>query len=386
MHYKEVFDCLDLLEEKYISFWEDVCNIESPTDDIKGVTDCCDYFVKRAIEFGWKVEKAPMNGLAADPVCITMNPDSKGTPISLSGHIDTVHPVGLFGSPAVKFDGDTIYGPGVCDCKGGVVAAFYAMEALHKIGFADRPIRLLLQTDEEVSSMNSKKATIKWICEKSKDSIAFLNLEGAKSANMLTVKRKGIITFLFKVSGVEAHSSLCAQKGANAIAEAAHKIIELEKFKDHEGLTASCNIISGGTKQNTVAGYCEFRCNVRYADNEQLRFIKKEAQRIADTVYVAGCKTELVVLAGRVAMPLNDRNLKLCAELNEAWENAGLPKLEAGSSNGGSDASDASDFGLAAVDCIGVRGGDIHSPNEYAYVSSLKQSAKRLCVACIYLK
>ena len=232
----------------------------------------------------------------------------------------------------------------------------------------------------------TKKATIKWICEKSKDSVAFLNLEGAKSDDKLTVKRKGIVTFLYKIYGVEAHSSLCAEKGANAIAEAAYKIIELEKFKDKEGITASCNIISGGAKQNTVAGYCEFKCNVRYANSEQLEFITAKAKEIADKVYINGVKTELVILEGRVAMEINDRNLNLLANLNDIWSNAGLPTLAAGSSSGGSDAADATAFGLAAVDCIGVRGGEIHSPNEYAIKESIKLCAKRLAIACAELK
>ncbi len=380
---EELFSCLDSLEGKYISFWEDVCNIESPTDDINGVNACCEYFVDKAKAFGWKVEKMPTEK-AGKPVCITMNPDALGTPISLSGHLDTVHAVGSFGSPATSKDSEKIYGPGVCDCKGGVVAAFYAMEALHTLGFTERPIKLLLQTDEEVGSVYTKKATIKWICEKSKDSIAFLNLEG-HTHGQACVQRKGIITFVFKVHGVEAHSSRCAIKGANAIAEAAHKIIELEKYKDNEGLTCSCNIISGGTKQNTVAGCCEFRCNVRFATTEQLEWIRNEAKRIADTVYINGCRTELTESGIRAAMVPTERTYKLLEDMNRLWVENGLEALKPSKRTGGSDAADATMFGLAAIDSLGVEGNDIHSPDEFAYLSSLKQSAKRLCVACLYL-
>ena len=64
-----------------------------------------------------------------------MNADATKPPICLSGHLDTVHPKGLFGTPAVKFDGDKIYGPGIADCKGGIVAALLAMAALDKENF-----------------------------------------------------------------------------------------------------------------------------------------------------------------------------------------------------------------------------------------------------------
>ena len=383
--YQKIKEELSRLNEKYIKVWQDIVAIESPTMHKVGVDAVGAYFTRLAEELGFLVEILPCEKVG-NAICITMNPDAKGTPISLSGHLDTVHPIGSFGTPAVRFDDEKIYGPGVCDCKGGVVGALYAMEALHDIGFTDRPVKLLLQTDEEIGSLHTKKATINWICEQSKDSIAFLNLEGAKAPDKVTVKRKGIANLLFKVYGQEAHSSLCATQGANAIAEAAHKIIELEKFKDNEGLTASCNIITGGTKQNTVAGYCEFKCNVRYVNSKQLESFVAEAQKIADKSYVNGTKTELVILPGRVAMEVNDRNLKLLDDLNKLLADAGLITLSATSSNGGSDAAEATVFGLAVLDCIGAQGGFIHSPNGYAYLSSLKVCAKRLSVACLNLK
>ncbi len=383
MHNEKLFEILDELNEKYIRVWEDVCNIESPTDSIDGVNACCDYFVKIAEGFGWQVEKLPLT-VAGSPVCITMNPNAKGTPISLSGHIDTVFPIGMFGTPAVHFDEKYIYGPGVCDCKGGVVGGLYAMEVLHRLGFTDRPVKLLLQTDEEISSINSKKATINWILEKSKDSVAFINLEG-HTHGVACVQRKGIITFVFKVHGVEAHSSRCAKAGANAIAEAAHKIIELEKIKDDEGITCSCNIISGGIKTNTVAGYCEFKCNVRYATMEQLEWIRQEAKKIADTVYVNGCVTEVVEAGIRATMEPNERTYDLLDKMNRVWAENGLETLKPGKRTGGSDAADATVFGLAAIDNLGAEGDKIHTLDEYAVTASLKVCATRLVFACMGL-
>ncbi len=370
---------VDRLYEKYLGVWADVCNIESPTKFKEGVDACGQYFIDRANEFGWAVEtlSQPASG---NPVCITLNPEAKGTPVVVSGHLDTVHPVGSFGTPAVHFDDENIYGPGVTDCKGGVVGALYAMEVLFNCGFCERPVMLLLQTDEEGSSKQSNKATINWICEKAQGSRAFLNLEGGTKGEVC-VERKGIITLRFKINGIEAHSSRCATSGANAIVEAAHKIIELEKYKDNDGLTCSCNIVSGGSAVNTVAGYCEFVCNVRFATAEQLDSIKTEVQKIADTVYVEGCKTELVVDGFRVAMEKTERNLQLVDDLNTCFEAFGLPKLSPSKRTGGSDAADATVAGLAAVDSIGTEGDRIHSPDEFGIKESLKECAKRLIAA-----
>ena len=369
------FDAINELYEKYLKVWKDVCDIESPSEFKKGIDDCCDYFVKLANELGFSVEKNKQE-LAGDPVLITMNPDAKGKPISFSGHIDTVHPVGTFGNPPTRIEGDKIIGPGVADCKGGVVAAMLAMEAMHKCGYAERPVQLLLQVDEENGSRHSKKETIKWICEKAKDSAAFLNVE-PRMFNDLCIERKGGTTYKFKITGVEAHASMCAVKGSNAIIEAAHKMIELEKYKDHSGLTCSCNVINGGTVGNTVAGYCEFVCNVRFANKEQFEFIEAKAEELKNTVFVEGCTTEVERLSYRAAMPFENRNLNLANNINNAFEKHGLERLEIVRGNGGSDAADATEFGLTVVDSLGVAGGKIHSPEEFSWLEELIRCAKQ---------
>lgn len=381
MKCENLFKKIDELNEKYISVWEDVCNIESPSDYKPGVDAVGKYFVKMAEERGWNVEifEQPVSG---DVVCITLNPDAEGQPVTLSGHLDTVHPLGSFGTPAVIRDDEKIYGPGVMDCKGGVVAAFYAMDALCKSGFTSRPVRLIMQTDEEVGSRYSKRATINHICESSKGSLAFFNLEGGTKGEACLV-RKGIVTFTFKVYGVEAHSSNCAEIGANAICEAAHKIIELEKLKDDDGLTCNCGVIKGGTVSNTVPGYCEFKANVRFANKEQLEWVHDYAQKVADTVYVPGCRCEVNHPDGRIAMELVDRNVNLLSDLNRICEENGLETLKLGVRKGGSDAAEVTASGIPCLDSLGPLGGLIHSPNEYAIIDSLAVSAKRLA-AYIY--
>ena len=81
----------------YVDIWEDVCNIESPSSDKCAVDRVSDYFCVMAESHDWKIEKYPQEKFG-DVICITLNPDSKKAPIALSGHMDTVHPVGLFGS------------------------------------------------------------------------------------------------------------------------------------------------------------------------------------------------------------------------------------------------------------------------------------------------
>ncbi len=376
MDCKAVFREVDALYEEYLDVWEDLCNIESPTDYKAGVDACCSFVVEWAHRRGLDVEILRQD-VSGDVASITLNPSADKAPLCLSGHLDTVHPVGSFGTPAVHRDEKNIYGPGVLDCKGGVAAAMLAMDALQRSGFTDRPVRLLLQSDEEKGSNPSKKATINYICEKAKDAVAFLNLEGFREGKAV-IRRKGILTFTFKVTGKAAHGSNCATRGASAILEAAHKIIEMEKLKDDDGLTCTCGTIKGGTTTNTVADYCEFTANVRFATSEQMAWVREYAQKVADMVHVRGCTATVNQPAGRPPMDLADKNVALFETMNSIFAENGLPVLEAAMAKGGSDAAYVTLCGIPCVDSLGTQGEGFHAPEEYCILESLRESAYRI--------
>lgn len=373
------FDAVDKSDARYVDIWEDVCNLESPSHDKAGVDAVGAYFAALSEEHGWRVERFPQERFG-DVLCITMNPDASGAPVALSGHVDTVHPVGLFGTPATRREGDRLHGPGAMDCKGGVVAGFLAMHALAEGGYTDRPVMMLLQSNEEIGSGMENKAPIRYICERARDACAFLNLEGHEAyfAGKACLERKGIAGFLFRVTGISTHASYCAREGASAITEAAHKIIALEKIKEQDGLTFNCGTIRGGSARNTVPSECEFSLDVRFSTQEELARAKALIAEISDTVYVDGCRCEAKMTNLRPAMELCKKNLDLLSVANAAFLENGLSPLSAGKRTGGSDAADVTACGIPCLDSIGVAGERAHSREEYGVISSLAESAKRL--------
>ena len=381
---KEIFKKIDKLSEEFLKVWEDVCNIESPSSFKDGVDNVGKYFINLAKDNSWNIEVSKQEKFG-DVVTITMNPDAKKSIVTLSGHMDTVHPVGSFGTPAAHREGDKLYGPGSMDCKGGIVAGFLAMKALKACGYTDRPIRMILQSNEEVGSGLNNKDTINYICEKAKDSIAFLNLEGHEGqfGEKIALIRKGIAGFRFTVTGIESHASYCAFQGASAIREAAYKIVELEKVKFLDGITFNCGTIKGGTAQNTVARKCEFTVDVRFNTKEEYDDAIRLIEKTANTVFVEGCSCEVVRTNLRSAMELNDRNLKLFNKANELFKQSGLSTLDIGKRNGGSDAADVSSYGIPCLDSLGVGGEHAHSVNEYGKIPTLSESAKRIATIIV---
>ncbi|MBR5248360.1 MAG: M20/M25/M40 family metallo-hydrolase [Lachnospiraceae bacterium] len=377
-----LFQRIQELEQEYITFWADICRIDSPTEYKEGVDRVGEFVMNKARERGWQIEvqKQPVSG---NCICITMNPQVKERPVCFSSHMDTVHPIGLFGPEPVHMDEEKIYGPGVADCKGGIAAAFLAMAALDDIGFRGRPVKLLLQSDEENSSRFSNKSTVDFICRKSENCVAFLNGEGALKGTAV-ITRKGICRYLFEITGETVHSAICHQ-GSSAICEAAYKIIELEKLKNEKGLTCNCGLISGGTAENTVPKKCSFTADIRFANEEELREAQKLVSEVAATSYVKGTTCIVTLKSSRVAMERTKRNEELLQKLNEIFEANGLDTIQAIHSNGGSDAAEVTAYGLPCLDAMGVIGGASHDRAEWAYLWSLVYSAKMHAAAAYCL-
>ena len=375
MKCKKLFSVIDEINDKYLDVWQQVCNIESPTNYKKGVDEVGKVLIKMAQERGWFVEVFE-HQKSGNAICITINYKSNAQPVVFSGHIDTVHPLGLFGTPAVQRDEKCIYGPGVMDCKGGVVASFMALDALDRCDFTARPVKLIIQTDEETGSKTSSLATVEFMREKAKNAIAFLNTEGIQG-NTAVLVRKGILRYRFTVFGKAVHSANCSI-GANAIAEAANKILKLETLKDTDTLTCNCGTIEGGTAANTVAEKCSFTADFRFSSEEDCVKAQELVKEISEHNIIEGCRCELERISYRPAMLLCDQNINLLRRMNEIYKQVGLPCLTYRTCLSGSDAAYMTQAGIPTVDSLGVDGGKIHSIDEYAYLTSLAECAKRL--------
>jgi len=380
---EKLFDVIDSLNDEYLEFLTEICTIESPTEYKEGVDRVGQYFVGKATEKGWLVERQqqPVSG---DVLCITMNPDAKGAPVCFSGHMDTVHPVGSLGEMPVYCDDEKIYGPGVIDCKGGLAASFMAMDALEKCGFTDRPVKLLLQSDEENGSRNSNKTTVDYMYEKSKGCAAFLNTEIGKIGSHI-VTTKGICKYCFEITGRSVHSSRCGD-GASAICEAAQKIIRLEAYKDKDTITCNCGLIQGGTAENTVPESCTFTADFRFYTEEERQEIVKFAEEIAATSFVEGTSCKLTLASSRCAMLKTEKNMALFEKVKKIYLENGLEEIEARGFFGATDAADLTQKGLPCLEGFGLLGGNLHNSGEYAYIDSLAFAAKRMAAIAFCLE
>lgn len=162
-------------------------------------------------------------------------------------------------------------------------------------------------------------------------------------------------------------------------------VLEIEKFKEPDGVTMNCGIIAGGTALNVVPEKCEVTIDVRFSTMEQMKRAHAFLEELVQKTTYAGTSAELERVSSRSPMELCQANLQMLDRLNRIYESVSMPTLEVTKSAGGSDAADMTARGIVTVDSVGVRGSGLHSKDEYAKVPSLVDAAKRLAAAAAFL-
>lgn len=376
------FESVDSLSGKYLDFIRTLVGISSKSEDKAGVDAVLDKIIEHETENSYKLVRQPMEK-SGDVASFTLFNGENLPTVCLSAHMDTVFEKGEFADPVVTEDEENLYGPGVTDDKGGIALGFLAMSALKKSGFNRANIKMILQSDEEVSSELSGKKTIEFMCEEAKGSSAFLNLELGRN-NTLTTARYGIIKARFDITGKAAH---VAQKmkgmGINAIKEAAYKILEIENKEVTEDLSFSVGTINGGTTVNTIAEHCSFTVDCRIKTNASEQTARAFLQSIADKQYVSGTSCKLTYIGVHSPFEANKKTDDLFQIINAANIKYLGEDLVTSTAGGAADSVYPSAMGIPTMDSMGVDGGNLHTINEYMIKKSLAPRAKRI-IAAIY--
>jgi glutamate carboxypeptidase len=296
-------------------------------------------------------------------------PGRGGAPLLLSGHVDTVWPVGTLAEMPFRIAGDHAYGPGVYDMK----ACLVLMLAAIRLAGDERPtLRVFLTADEESGSRTGKP-----LLEAAAEGVAaaFVVEPPGASGNLKT-SRKGLGRFRLTIHGRPAHAGTHREEGVSAIEELAHQVLALHALNDEErGISVNVGVVAGGTSENVVAAEAQARIDVRVA-----RFADRERmERTLASLRPAHPEATLELGGGWTRPPLerSEGSAKLFAQARKHGRDLGLT-LEEESSGGGSDGNLIGALGVPVLDGLGVEGGDAHAPNEHVYLPSIPVRAQLL--------
>ncbi len=291
--------------------------------------------------------------------------------VCLFGHLDTVFPPD---NPfqAVSVAGHRLSGPGVADCKGGLVLAIEVLRYLDTVDWGQNVgWEFLTVPDEEIGSLSSKGL----LREAAEAADIGLGFEPALPSGGVAAARKGSLTGHLVVQGRAAHAGRAHAEGRSAILGLSSMIVELEAHNARSGLTVNCGRISGGGPLNVVPDFAMASFNMRVLAEADQHWIE---QRFADAAARAQDEFEVgVEVVWTSARPPKVRTPELDQMLDDVASSAdALGFTVTPEDTGGCcDGNDLAAAGLPNVDSLGIAGGGIHSSDEFANVDSIPERA-----------
>lgn len=354
---------------------ETIVRVNSFTKNKQGVDCVGDMIVQQLSELGFSHTRYPREHIGDH--LLFQTPHIEGEKILLLGHLDTVFPPNTF--ETFESDEQWVYGPGVCDMKGGLLVAIKALEAIHQSKGKIFNIDFLCVSDEESGSDDSKALTSSIA---SQYDYCFV-FEAAGKNNELVVGRKGIGTFYATITGKASHSGVAYEKGIDANLEAARKLEKLVQLTNLSlGTTVNVGKISGGIGANTISPEASLVFEVRFKTLHEKERIMEEVVRIAQQSFVNGTTCKLEGGLQREVLEPNEKQF----ELVKFFEQRVKQSLPTESRGGVSDANTASGAGVLTLDGFGPFGDGDHTPKERALITSFDSRIALCTVIFEYLQ
>ena len=302
---------------------------------------------------------------------VTVRPDSP-TQLLFTGHMDTVFPADHAFQQLRWLEDGTLNGPGVADMKGGISVMLAALRAAELSGcLAHTGYQVLINSDEEVGSPSSTKL----IAKLAQNKLAALTYEPALPDGTLAGARAGSGNFSVVFSGLAAHAGRNPDDGRNAVLAAADLALRLKRLS-HEGLSVNPAKIEGGGPNNIVPDHAILRVNFRPRTPEITTQTDEDLRRIiADIEREHDVRAHLHGSFGRPPKPIDPEAEKLFGLVKQCGADLGL-SIAWRSSGGVCDGNNIAACGVPVVDTMGVRGGNIHSKDEFLIVESLVERAQ----------
>jgi glutamate carboxypeptidase len=344
------------------------CGTFTP-DGVNAVADMCETRFRSA---GWNVERRTHEPAPGEPklgdIVIGRLAGDGGPRVLLVGHTDTVFPEGTASERPFRVADGKAFGPGVSDMKSGLLAGFFAVEALQELGsLSFGSVTYICNPDEEIGSPFSGPLIQGLAAEAD---VAFV-LEAARENGDIVSARKGVSDARIEVAGRAAHAGVEPERGRSAVLEAAHKILALHALNGRwPGVTVNVGVVEGGTRPNVVAERCMLAVDIRGPDERSLQAAEAEVRRIAEKATVEGTSAAFVLSAWHRPMEKTEATDRLVRMAKDIAGTLGFDLSDA-ATGGASDANTTAASGVPTLDGLGPVGGREHSPEEWLELESV---------------
>ncbi|WP_380786522.1 hydrolase [Sphingomonas sp. R86521] len=299
---------------------------------------------------------------------VTVRPDAP-VRMLLTGHMDTVYPVDHPFQTLRTCEDGTLNGPGVADMKGGLAVMLAALRAVEASG-SELGYDVVINSDEETGSFSSAAL----LAAAARGKVAALTYEPALADGTLAGARGGTGNFSIVVRGRSAHAGRNPEDGRNAVVAAADIAVRLAKAAGPE-LAVNPARIEGGGPNNVVPDLAVLRVNFRPATLDDIARARSHVDSVTATV-AADHDVTVSVHGGfnRPPKPIDAGAARLFGLVKASGGDLGLD-IAWKATGGVCDGNNIAAAGVPVVDTMGVRGGAIHSVDEFLIPDSLAERA-----------
>jgi len=321
----------------------------------------------------WLLGSDPSSPIPQTSVCARLRP---GLPsVLIAGHMDTVHdPRSSFRELSIAPGGMTATGPGCVDMKGGLVIAVAALEALEEAGVSVS-WSFLLNCDEETGSYHSETA----ISEQATLHNWGIALEPALPDGSLVVERMGSGQFMIEARGRSAHVGRAFTEGVSAVTALAKAMVAVGEMPDPaRGRIFNVAVLEGGAATNAVPDLARAWGNARFPDQASADEMATQLMGV-QTADDALPSVRVFTSFNRPAKTLTPEVKQLAMAARRVAEDLGQ-KLPFGKTGGVCDGNIMQAAGLPTIDTLGVRGGGLHTTDEWIEMASLVERCQLLAI------
>ena len=293
--------------------------------------------------------------------------------IVMSGHYDTVFPAGTFEGVTDLQDG-RLNGPGLADMKGGLCVMLEALKAFEagplksQIGY-----QIVVTPDEEIGNFASAPALTE---AAQSGALIGMTYEPAMESGAMSGGRKGSSVFDIVLHGKAAHAGRAKEDGRSAIEAAAELVVGLERLNgQYDGVSMNVGKIEGGGAVNIVPDLAVVRFGARAPDKAAAEWATAQVEALFQkAISRPGITGHLHGGFYRPPKPRNAAQQALFNAVHGTGQALGLD-LEFVDTGGVCEGNNIFAAGVPNVDTLGVRGGRIHSSEEFVVTESFVERA-----------
>ena len=290
----------------------------------------------------------------------------------LTGHMDTVFSADHPFQDCTWQDDETLCGPGTADMKGGLSVILEALKAFESTPEAAQcGYDVMINSDEETGS----QASANLIAQLAQRKYAALTFEpSALPDGTLAHARGGSGNYALTFTGRSAHAGRNPHDGRNALVAAADCAVRL-KAMQHDDLPINPAKIDGGAANNVVPDHAVLRFNIR---PKTLRAAEDFGSDLKDLLQLLQSMHGVSIRChggiSRPPKPVDVRAQNLFDLVRDTGTALGQD-IGWQATGGVCDGNNIAATGVPVVDTMGVRGGMIHSPQEFMIAPSLAERA-----------